>query len=475
MFSNGARTPRTAAALIGAAFLVCACSTLPSERPEDPALPSAWRDAPIGADQSVAQWWEGFDDPFLDALVEEALVEGPNVRLAVLRVREARALSRTALSQYLPELTLQASGNYSDTLDPPGGEDTMTGSYGPAVSWEIPLFARAEAAVVGARANTASARADLRAAQVALAADVAQAYVDYRAARESYVALEEQVGAAAQLADILEVSAQAGIASDADAADARRLAESSRARLPSLVIERRRAENVLAVLRGHAPGTESEAVAAALSEDAPVPSLALSAAPAAPADMLRLRPDVARAEAQALLAAADLGNARADLLPRLNLTGSLNVTDNLIGSSLSERGVTVSATPFISIPLFDWGTRLAQIRVRDSRFEQSLISYQQTVLQAVSEASGALTALDQGSRRLTAARAAEQAAERTARGARAAYEAGIQSLADRLRADQQLIDARLTRVDAEAAQASAAIAVYRAFGGGPAVPVAEQH
>jgi outer membrane protein TolC len=96
-----------------------------------------------------------------------------------------------------------------------------------------------------------------------------------------------------------------------------------------------------------------------------------------------------------------------------------------------------------------------------------LIQYRQTVISAVGEASNALTALEQGRQRLASARRAEEAAEATARGSRAAYDAGIQSLADRLQSDQQLIVARQARINAEQAQASAAIATYRAFGGGP--------
>jgi outer membrane protein TolC len=274
-----------------------------------------------------------------------------------------------------------------------------------------------------------------------------------------------------ELARILEISANAGFTSEADAADARRLAESTRTRLPGLVIEARRAENVLAVLRGKAPGTESPATQAVIeTANAPVPHLDLASAPAAPADLLRLRPDVARAEAQTLIAAAQLGVARADMLPRLNLTGSINVTDAVLNNPVSAGTTLATATPFISIPLFDWGRRLAVARQRDAQFDQSLIQYQQTVTQAVAEASNALAALDQGRIRLDSAQAAETAAETTARGSRAAYGAGIQSLSDRLRTEQQLIEATLTRIDAEAQAARAAIATYRAFGGGPAVP-----
>jgi outer membrane protein TolC len=209
--------------------------------------------------------------------------------------------------------------------------------------------------------------------------------------------------------------------------------------------------------------------AAFVSSDAAIPHLNLTEAPAAPADLLRLRPDVARAEAQTIVAASALGIARADLFPRLNLTGMINLTDALIGNP-SGAGLTVAnATPFISIPLFDWGQRFAVQRQRDAQFDQSLIQYRQVVTQAVAEASNALVALDQGRLRLASARNAEEAAAITARGSRAAYGAGIQSLADRLRIEQQLIDAELTRIDAEAQAARAAIATYRAFGGGPAL------
>ncbi|MEQ1489383.1 MAG: efflux transporter outer membrane subunit [Terricaulis sp.] len=460
-------------ALAGALTSAAGCVTMPSERAEAPPLPSAWRDAPQGAELPVTDWWQGFNDPVLNQLVVEALSEGPSVQLAVSRVREARALSYSTIAQFLPQLTATGSGQYQRFVEGPVptgvDRESMSGSYGVQASWELPLFSIG-ATSVGARANTQSALADLRGARVTLAADVAQAYVDLRAAQASRAALQHSVETSDELARILATSAGAGIASEADAADARRLAESTRTRLPGLIIEERRAENVLAVLRGRAPGTEEAQIQNALAvADAPVPHLELTSAPAAPADLLRLRPDVARAEAQTLIAAAQLGAARADLLPRINLTGAINVTDALIGNP-SGAGLTLATgTPLISMPLFDWGQRFAVSRQRDAQFDQSLIQYRQTVTQAIAEGSNALVALDQGRLRLNSARAAEDAANTATRGSRAAYEAGIQSLADRLRSEQQLIDANLTRITAEQQAASAAIATYRAFGGGPAV------
>lgn len=469
-----------------AALALGACSTMPSRAPVTPELPQQWAAASVTPQpETLAQWWTGFQDETLDALVAEALAEGPNLQLATLRVREARALSRQTIAAYLPQLSAGAQGRYTRVEDGPlltgsfqsfvtgGGNrdlvqerEQMSGSYGPQVSWEIPLFARAEAAVRGGRANDRAALEDLRGAQAALTADVAGAYVDLRAAQNRRAALAEAAAIADQLAAILATSAKAGFASDADAADAERLAQATKARLPDNEIEASRAAGVLSLLRGRAPGTEPAEVVAKLRAETPVPAYPLKAAPLAPADLVRARPDVAGAEARALFAAADLATARTDLLPRLNLTGSLGVADNLIGSGLPERVSQVELTPLISIPLFDWGQRLAAISARDARLDQALITYKTTVIQAAAEADGALTQLAQGERRLDAARKAEAAAEKTAVGARAAFTAGLFSLSDRLRIEQQLIDARLTRIEAEAAQARAAIAVYRAFGGG---------
>jgi NodT family efflux transporter outer membrane factor (OMF) lipoprotein len=476
-----------AAASAGA---LAGCSMMPRARPTPPPLPSAW---PINAqtpapDQTqpaaLTDWWAGFSDPTLDKLVDEGLTRSPSVRQALLRLKAARAQNRQTFGAFLPEIdatgrvqytrSIAGPGLFGSTIGGVGGTATITpqkeqaiGSYGPSVSWEIPTFARLEAAAIGAKANTRASVADVRGARAALAGDVANAYIDLRTAQNRLSALREGAVIAQQLADIVKTSAGAGIASPADAADALRQAQTTEASLADAEIAVRVAENQLSLLRGYAPGTEPEGVQAALDTPGPVPTITLAGAPAAPADLVRLRPDIARAEAQAIVAAAQVGASRADLLPRLNLTGSLTTSDNLIGNALSAVTTQAVAAPAITIPLLDWGKRFATIAGNKAQFEIALINYESTVDQGVAEAVAALTQLEQGQMRLTAARAAESAAEITANGFRASYAAGIASLTDRLRSDQQLLDARQQRIQAQSAQAKAAVAVYRAFGGGP--------
>ncbi len=472
------------AAALSGALLASSCVLMPHDRPEAGVLPDTWRDAPVVADANgtdrLVNWWQGFNDPTLNALVAQGVSDGPTVQLAALRLREARSLSYATLVRYFPAVSAIGSESYRRAVEGPllpnasGGldEEQSTVSWGGQASWEVPLFSIG-ATATGVRGANRAAFADARGALVAIAADIANAYVDLRAAQRSYAALQEAVANADRIASILQTAAQAGFASEADAADARRQAETQRAALSNYFIAMRRAEATLSVLRGIAPGAEAQDTATALESAADVPSLPIASAPAAPVDLVRLRPDVAAAEAQALIAAAQLGAARADLLPKLNITGAINVTDNDIGTPLGTSTTLVTAQPIISLPLFDWGQRIATVSQRDAQFHQSLIQYRLTVIQAVADATTALVSLDQGSRQLTASRAASEAAETTLRGRRAAYNAGLLSLTDLLRAEQQAIDARLSLIAAQQSQARAAVAVYRAFGGGPPEAVAQ--
>ena len=472
---------KASTALVGLSALA-ACSTMPNRGPEVPPLPATWSSPPTAVSQSQFEgWWRAFDDPVLAALIEEGVAAAPSVQLAQLRLLEARASARSTIARYLPELSVEASGQYTRVEEGPllasGGFDTggaftleeeqFIASYGPRVRWEIPLLGRIEAAARGARSTQAFAEADLRGAQAAIAGDIAESYIALRRAQNIAASLAQSAAAADQLADILEIGAGAGLTAPADAADARRQAESLRARRTDLALAVQQERTRLALLRGRAPGTEPQDIDLALLTPAAVPAAPLFTVAAAPADLLRLRPDIARAEAQALTAAAAVGAARADQWPQLNLTGALSIADNLVGSPLPEQTVRLSAQPLISLPLFDWGQRQAAVRQRDAQFEQALIGYRETVNAAVGEADLALTALSLAEERLDASRAAEAAAAAAARGARAAFEAGITSLPDRLRADQLLIDAEISRIEAETARAAAAVSVYRAFGGGP--------
>jgi NodT family efflux transporter outer membrane factor (OMF) lipoprotein len=476
---------------LACAAALSGCTLTPKAQPEAGPLPQQWAAAvepPQAASPSA--WWETFADPTLEQLALEAFAQNIDLQQALLRVTEARAAARATIAQNLPVLSLQAQGQYTNVLRGPplvgsfqqfivgggGGELPLEDqqaflNYGPQFSWEVPLFGLLPLSLRGAKLTRLIALEDVRAAQVALVSDIGAAYVDLRAAQNRQVVLAEALRVADQLAGVLEDTVASGFTAPVDAADARRQAETTRARLPDAVVAETVARIALAVLRGQAPGVDRPELAAALATRADIPNQAYSAAPVAPADLLRLRPDVARAERQALLAAVEVGAARHELLPKLTITGNIGLANNLIGFPLPDQVGQLQITPLVTMPLFDWGARLSAVRQERTQFQSALLEYRDVVNRAVGEADQALVELAQAKARLDAARAAEASAARTAEGARQAFEAGFRSLRERLQTDQLLLEARLARIEAEAAQARASLAAYRAFAGALSAPV----
>lgn len=468
--------------------MAAGCTFIPKQKPEAAPLPQQWTAAAAKPEAvSPALWWQGFADPTLEQLTAEAFFQNIDLQQALLRVTEARANARSTIARFLPQLSAQAQGQYTQVLQGPplvgsfqqfiiGGGDggppqiitenvQAFATIGPQVSWEVPLFGLIPLSVGGARLTKAIAAEDVRAAQIALVGDVAQAYVDLRAAQNRYVVLRQALAVAEQLAQVLETTVASGYTAPADAADARRQAEVTRARLPDAEVAAYVAKASLAILRGLPPGTEAAELNALLAAPAEIPNHPWDTAPAAPADLLRLRPDVARAERQALLAAVEVGVARHELLPKLTITGNVGFADNVIGFPLPDQVGQLQVTPLLTVPLFDWGSRLAAVRQEKAQFQSALLEYRDVVNRAVGEADRALVELTQAQARLAAAAKAEESAAALAQGSRQAFEAGLRSLRERLQAEQLLLEAQLARIDAEAALARASLDVYRAFAG----------
>ncbi len=460
------------------------CTLMPKARPDAGPLPAQWTEAAIKPEApEPAAWWAAFSDPTLKSLTEDGLEENIAFQQAVLRVTRARATARETIVRYLPTLSAQAQSQYTRVLKGPplpgsfqgfvtggGGQivqeqEQAFGNLGPAASWEVPLFGLIQLSAKGARLNNQIALEDVRAAHVAFIGDMADAYIELRAAQNRQSVLAQSLVIAEELARVLESTVVSGFTAPGDAADARRQAEFTRARLPDAEVAAYVAKSNIAILRGRAPGAEDPELSAALDQPAPVPNLPYDSVIVAPADMLRLRPDVARAEKQALLSAVSVGAARHELLPKLTITGNVGLADNLIGSPLPEQIGQLQVTPLITVPLFDFGSKLAKAKSEKAQFRIDLLAYKDTVNRAVGEADRSLVELANAKRRLDAARAAEAAAEKFASGARAAQKAGITSLRDRLQAEQLLLDTQLSRIDAEAAAGRASSSVYRAFAG----------
>lgn len=330
------------AVILAASICVPGCTLMPKARPDAGALPAQWTEASATpAAPEAGAWWAAFSDPTLKMLAEEGLEQNISLQQAVLRVTRARASARETIARYLPTLSAQAQSQYTRAIKGPplvgsfqgfitgGGGQIVTeqeqafATVGPAVSWEVPLFGLIQLSAKGARLSKQIAVEDARAAQVAFIGDIADAYIELRAAQNRKEVLARSLENADALAKVLESTVASGFTAPGEASDARRQAEFTRARLPDANVAAYVAKSNIAILRGKAPGTEDPEISAALDRAAPVPTLPFDGKLAAPADLLRLRPDVARAEKQALLSAVGVGVARHELLPKLTISGNV--------------------------------------------------------------------------------------------------------------------------------------------------------
>jgi NodT family efflux transporter outer membrane factor (OMF) lipoprotein len=436
--------------------------------------PDAFRDAPPPPAGESAAWWSRFSDPVLDSLVREALTESLSVQQANQRIVEARATGRATIAGFAPRVTASVSTDTDYAISGPkltningSPEDSQTNRVGAVrTSWEVPLFGRVSSALAGSRAGVAGAQADIEAAKIAVIGDIAAAYIDLRNAQLSVTYLQEDLARADRLSAIAQQRATAGLISLADASQAQSQAAQVRERLPDGILRLRATLDRLAILRGVMPGSLETRLAPiadfAFKSDAPVVD-------AIPANFVRRRLDVIRAEQNAILAAAQVGVSRADMYPSVSVTGTITTLASIAGGALGVDVGRGNVSPAITIPLFDLGQRRAALTTSNARFQQALLQYRATTLGAVAEGQAALTNYDQSRNRAGASLEAERAATVRHRATISAYDAGILSFKDRLEAERDLSAARQNRLSSQAQFSDAAIGLYRTFAGSPGI------
>jgi NodT family efflux transporter outer membrane factor (OMF) lipoprotein len=436
--------------------------------------PAAFRDAPPPPSGESAQWWSKFADPVLDGLVREALSESISVQVANQRLIEARATGRATIAGFAPRVNASVSTDTDYAISGPklpnvtgGVEDRQTNRASVVrTSWEVPLFGRVSSALAGSRAGVAGAKADIEAAKIAVVGDIAAAYVDLRNAQLTSAYIQEDLVRANRLVAIARARGEAGLISRVEISQAESQAAQVAERLPDAILRTRATLDRLAILRGVMPASLDARLAPianfTFKSDAPVVE-------GVPANFVRRRPDVIRAEQNAILAAAQVGVSRADLFPSVSLTGTITSLASLAGGGLVgtlERG---NVSPAINIPLFDLGQRRATLKTSNARFQQALLQYRATTLGAVAEGQAALTSYDQSRNRAAAAIEAENAARTRQTATTAAYEAGLVSFKERLESERDFASARQNRLSGQAQFSDAAIGLYRTFAGSPGI------
>jgi multidrug efflux system outer membrane protein len=449
------------------ALTLSACAVGPTyHAPIEAPVTLAAADPAVSNQAAPATWWKAFGDPELDSLVDRALASNLDVRIAVARVKQARALFRDSELDRLPRVTTSAGYTRAKQQVVGAGPDRVTleqADVGFDAAWEIDLFGRVGHQVASARAEADAAQADLRDAQVTITAEVARAYFQLRGAQARRAVAEENAHTQADTVRLTKVRYDIGPGDPVDVESASARLNATEAVIPALRAAEAQAAYRLAVLLGQRPGVLDAELQAKTAATAPQGPTALPIGEAS--TFLRRRPDVQAAERRLAAQTARTGVATADLFPRVSITGFVGFLSGDVSSLFNSGGQAWSVSPAVSWPGLDFGGAHARLRAQQARGDESLALYDQAVLRAVEDLQNSLTAYRERQAQVFSLSKQVAASRRAADLAHIRYKEGR---IDFLR----VLDAERTRLDAEdgltQAQTNAnidVVSIYKALGG----------
>jgi multidrug efflux system outer membrane protein len=456
-------------ALLFGSFWLSSCAVGPNYvKPDVPVEPKFADVAPAtySGQDAVAQFWTQFNDQTLNKLVADALEANHDLRIALARFTEARAARGESKFDIAPTLT--ASGGYTqERPDPvtrasvPGGEIKLYDAGFDAV-WELDFFGSIRRNVEARGADAQSAEANLRNAQVVVVAEVARTYFELRGEQSQLDVARRNVENQRTTLNLTNARLDAGRGTELDTSRAQAQLSATLGTIGPLEAAVARSIHRLSVLTGREP----TALTSTLSPAQELPALPQVIAVGNPADLLRRRPDI-RASERALAAdTARVGVAVADLFPKVTFVGAVGyaATDS---SALGDAGTgTRLIAPGISWAAFDIGRVRARIAGARARTDESLATYEQTVLRALQETEDALVTHARSRERLEYVAASARASNTAARLARARFDGGMVDFLEVLDAERTQLEAEDRLAQSRTDTATSLIAVYKALGGG---------
>jgi len=467
--------------LLAASVSLGGCMIGPDYVRPDAKLASHWTDtgvpgldpAQAGVDEALQRdWWRAFDDPVLTQLIETAYQQNLTLLAAGVRVLEARAQLGIALGEFFPQQQ-SVSAKYSyDRIPLTVPYNLIDNTYqqalfGAQAAWELDLWGKIRRGIESADAAFLASVAAYDDVLVTLLGDVASTYVKIRTIETQIRIADENIAKQETALTIARNRFRAGVVSKRDVYQAENVLGQTRASIPALTIDLQQAKNALCVLLGLPPGG-ADAMLAGASR---IPTAPPQVAAGIPADLLRRRPDVRKAELDAAAQSAQIGFAKADLLPALSLIGNVGTLASDIGrGSLSDvftgRSVSSSIGPAVQWNVLNYGQITNNVRVQDAKLQALLVEYQNAVLTAQKDVENGLVAFVKSNEQSTYLEESTVAAEGALTIALNQYKEGTADFTTVLVAEQNLYSAQSDLASARGNVSLGLIAAYRALGGG---------
>jgi multidrug efflux system outer membrane protein len=458
-----------AAAPLALTALLAGCAVGPDYREPEMTLPERFASAEPSrygsGEADLAAFWTVFDDATLSRLVQESLLANHDLRIALARLNQARALRGEAQLDLGPAIT--AGAGYTDqrlsSAAAVGGVRDLEGyDAGFDAFWELDFFGRNRRALEAANAELDAAQATLFDTQVSVAAELTRSYFELRGLQQRLLVAVRNVANQAETLELTRARLEAGTGTELDTSRAQARLAATRALMPLLEAAIARTIHRISVLTGRAPSELTADLAPA--QDLPaVPEFTLVADPAT---LLRRRPDIRVSERRLAAATARVGVAVADLFPRVTFIAAAGFATAEIDTLGESRSGTHMVAPGLSWAALDLGRVRARIAAARARSEAALVEYEQTVLRALQEAEDALITHARSRERLLQLTEAAAASSTAARLARLRYENGMVDFLQVLDAERSLLEAEDSLAQGRTEAATSLVALYKALGGG---------
>ncbi|UCG73855.1 MAG: efflux transporter outer membrane subunit [Chromatiales bacterium] len=405
-------------------------------------------------------WWQGtFSDPVLDGLVDKALQENLSLRSAALRVLQAQQQLRIAIGNQYPQQQLGAGSASKQRSRSNTSEEYELGFN---VGWELDLWGRFSRQVESASASLDASVASYDGALVSLVSQVAQTYLLIRTFQQRIVVAEENVKLQEESLRIAQAKFDAGDVSELDVNQADTLLNNTKASVSTLKTSLQQSKNSLAVLLGEPP----QDLSYLLGEKADIPATPPQVALGMPQDLIRRRPDILVAERQLAAQSALIGVATTDLYPALSIGGSIGTLSDDTGDLFEGDSKEWDFSSSFQWNLFNYGRLRSNVRLQDALFQQLLVDYLDTVLQAQADVENSIVAYLRSYEQLESYQLAAAASTRAVNIATIQYQEGsidFDTLITTLNSNVQQQD---LFASTQGDVATNLVQVYRALGGG---------
>ena len=413
--------------------------------------------------QTLAAWWTTLNDPKLSSLIDRAVSGNLGLKKARARVREARASRGVAKADLFP--TIDATGTASRSRS---SEETGSGKtrdlyvVGFDAAWELDIFGGVRRSVEAAEANLQASQDDWHDVLVSLIAEVALNYIDVRTYQVRLTVAEDNLESQSETYQLSQWRYEAGVSDGLAVQQARYNLENTRSQIPILRTGLEAAMNRVAVLLGEQPGK----VHTELEQREPIPVPPLTVAVGVPADLLRRRPDVRKAERNLAAQTAKVGVVTAELYPKFTLSGSIGLEALSTGNLFSSGSKFYGFGPSISLPIFAGGAIRQNIEVQSALQEQALIQYEAVILGALEEVENALVAYTEVQHRRQSLSDATRAAQKAAELAQHKYQSGLTDFTNVLDAQRSLLSFQEQLALSNGNITANLVRLYKALGGG---------